>query len=453
MLAAAVACAAACGPRSRHRFLWSIVAGLCLGPGFLGTAAPDAFRAVMRGGAHETQQLADAHRAYEADRAALEATGVTPIALTELDQFAADRFRQLRDAQRHAEQLHQAPLQLIVHWLLMPAVLFEAMRRARPDVTLTGGLVVMVPALLGIILPGTVAVGVGYGLLMAGWFDPPPVDAGLWLTGLAIGCAAVSVPLFSARPDSDAETHSLARAQLLIVWAALAAVLTALQAHAADQPFDLMQLVMHAMMFAATGMMATMTPILTHPRGRWMDGLCVALGVGLVAAGAMVSHAAAMIGAIVAGMVAARLTRPRLIHPADDDSHMRPTWVLESLLVIYIVSRTDLIAGLDWLLLLGVLIAFGDAKLLGVMIGRRFTNEPGWAEPMRSGTLVVGGGPLCLAAAYLLYDRRALDDRAMASLVLSALCCAALMRPMLRWIGELFVRPAAATSPEPPRYD
>jgi len=187
-----------------------IAAALLIGPGVLGRTHPEFHRAVFVGGAAESRQLDELLARQRADRAALQASGVTEDAVVELEQAHVREREPLIRARDDARRHHRQRLDLVlgaiagIHaalagLLVLPATSAHWRRVARELVRqggrplLAGIGLLLVAAVPAVVLPAFVG-GVGWkGSLAWGLvFGVPGAAAVMRATALAAsGMAAV----------------------------------------------------------------------------------------------------------------------------------------------------------------------------------------------------------------------------------------------------------------------
>jgi hypothetical protein len=108
----------------------------------------------------------------------------------------------------------------------------------------------------------------------------------------------------------------------------------------------------------------------------------------------------------------------------------------EPLLYALVASQVDLLGPLSILLVIVVLILFGDGKALGATLLRRYVSRRPWRESLRLGTAVAAGSPLALATAYGLYALDIIDSALFTALVIANIVCILLVPLALRLIGD-----------------
>ncbi len=423
------------------RFVGGVVIGLVLGPAVLGNLWPDAYRLAISGEATPELQTAwhEEQQQHQRDRAVLIDSGVTPAAVDELDRAHAERLREIEhrmEAQRSGAN-DQWRLTLMA---LGTLTLLVAGFCARP---------VRTSELWLIGLPAAVSVMVMIGLVAAAAYR---LSVGAFelstVIGLAAGCGAAALPIAPVvrqrltasdvdRPDTDLPNIVLAAAVMLsaIVWL-IAGAAEYRHARWLDPGHAAETWLVPAI--AAVVLLALVRPVMKRLTGRigatGRDALIVGVGAALIvgmqlipAHGGGLSHAwpAALLIALALGATG----EPGFSRRAFD--------VLAPITAAVVVVRFDVIAHLDWLVLLGVLVLYGDMKALGAMLVVRLLGNRRWWDGLRIGTALAAGGVAPLLAAVMLHEANAIDPTVFAALVLSITVTAALAAPMLRWIDRL----------------
>jgi MFS family permease len=386
------------------RILGGVVAGMLLGPAVLGQSPPDWHESLFGGGTPAQRELREYRAERESARRRLEATDASETALREFDQETERRLAELRsDAQEAGRPYRRASLAVAaaaVGIALLGAGALASVRGLLPAIGTAG------PAgLLSLLTPAALAAFAGWAMLRTRWLTPDGADHTAWLGGMALGCGVAAVPpgrrlLAWVGPIREGEeAEALRRSVRAAAWASGGA----------------------ALLVVAVLLVVRADPSEPAAFGGMPHRY---LGLGALAALAM--------GAICG----------HLLRREDGPASARPPWWFlpaEGLLFAAVGARVPLLTEFDWLLVLVVLLLFGDGKSMGMMLGAKLFAHRDWLEGMRMGTVMAAGGVVPLAVALLLRVGGVIDGALFVALVLAAVLTAVLSRTMTRMIDQWMI--------------
>ncbi|MEX2671106.1 MAG: cation:proton antiporter [Phycisphaeraceae bacterium] len=419
----------------------AVLAGILLGPSVLGELAPDAYRFLFVGGGEQLQQIQAFEEQAREAREALVQTGVTEVAVEEHDAVVARELERMRAELEQARGPQDQTL-LIVAMAGIAFVMLSATRGVsnlgawRPRLPTAATIAIGSGSLAAI----TAAVLVTL-LAWFGWFEAPA----LWIAGIAIGCAASAAPippLLLQKPGGRDLDAPLLQISAWCVTFVLLAVIAVLAGPMDDGGSD--YLLLTAAVLAVVVIAFGVGPIVDAVTDRFIaptsDGsrtpaalvgfaLVVTTLLGLAIVGPTLATVA-----LALFVVATALRRSHNAHATLAGQSDRPAAALFSPMLMALAGvHVHLLVDFDWLLLLAVLIAFGDGKALGALLAGRGSNLP-WSTGLKSGAALAGGSATPIAIILLLLLTGIIDGRAYTALILAALIAAALALPLMRTV-------------------
>ena len=421
------------------RFVGGVIVGLLLGATVLGHVWPSAHQLAIGGGYSQQRAMQEERAKYDRDRAALVDSGVTDVAVDELDAAHRDRTRILRGQMTHAQTRASSrwwDLTLALGSLLLISAGFQARPLRFSELWLPGLPIAIVATAL-----------VANFTVLGHWLFDNAMYAEL-VAALAITCVATALPVSPAvrralasgqgvHPLVDLPQVALAGAVMLNVVAFIAARLTVYSTSApvaGSRAAITYSIVIGAALVAllvvrpVVGWLTTRASRTTRDLVITAIGSCLFVGAALPGnahnAGAYVWPAVLVIAlALSAG------GRPNFSRRAFD--------ILSPIVAAIIMLRLDITTHLDWLLLLGVLVLYGDVKAIGAMLAARFIANRSWWDSLRLGTALAAGGVVPLMLAAMLHETQLLGDGLFTALALAITITAMLATPMLKLIDRL----------------
>lgn len=424
----------------------ALLAGILLGPSVGGELLPETYRSLFPAG-HEARAALEAFDddARE-DMARLERTGVTPVAVEARQRELQHERRQL------VEQLEQAvePQQSTLMILAMAGLAFVMLSASR-GLTHIGPWRPRLPLALAIAAGSAALAGVTAAALVAmlAWFGRFEADA--WrLAGIAIGCAAVATPIPVALLQRPVGHHLDAPLLQLIAWCvslailAALAVLAAVSADTGDWLVTIGSVIVLIIVGLSTG------PLVDAATERFVtvssDGARAPLALVGFAVALIILLAIVIVGptlaalALAAFLAGSTLRRTRHAHATAAGLADRAGQAFFSPMLIALAGvHVHLLLDFDWLLLLVVILAFGDGKALGALLAGRGAHFP-WRIGFKSGAALGSGTAMPIAVALLLLLGGVIDGPAFTALTLAAAFAAAFALPAARIIDRAIER-------------
>lgn len=427
----------------------AVIAGVVLGPTVMGQLAPGTYRMLFVGGHEVHQQIEQFKEEAEEARAALEATGVTPIAIEEHDAVVAEELERLEAELEQARGPHDQTLAIIAV-LGLGFVMLSATR----GVTRLGPWRPLLPAAAGIAVGSAALAALTAAVLVAllawlGRFEAPA----LWIGGIAVGCAAAATPIPTAALQGrrgEPLDHRLLQITAWCITFILLAIIATLAAAPADAaPAERVTSALGVLMVIAVAF--ALGPIVDAATDRFVaatsDGsrtppaltgfvLVVLLGIALMVVGYTFATVA-----LAVFVVATALRRSHHACASIGGLGDRAAQGLFSPMLMALAGlHVHLLTDFDWLLALAVLIAFGDGKALGALLAGRGSSFS-WPVAIKSGAALSSGSATPVAIALLLLLTGIIDGPAYTALVLAALVLAALALPSMRMVDNAFAEP------------
>lgn len=423
----------------------AVLAGVLLGPSVLGAVSPGAYRALFVGGEAEARAVREYQEAAEADLETLREIDATPV---EVERYEAEVEREL--AQMRAELAEARGPQA----------------RTLPIVAMAGIIFVMLTATRGIAglrpwrphMPTAICLAAGSAALAAvtaaalvallAWLGRYEAEA-MWLGGIAIGCAAVATPIPAALLDRP-QGHDLKAPLLqLAVWCitlTLLGVLAVMTAEGFAGAFGYAQAAGAVVVLIILGL--TAGPVVDAATERFVavtsDGARSPVALVGFAVAVTVLIGMAIVGATLAAValavfvVATGLRRSRHAHASIGGFADRAGQGLFSPMLMALAGlHVNLLSDFDWLLLIVVLLAFGDGKSVGAVLAGRGSHFP-WRIGLKSGAALSSGTATPVTIALLLLLTGVIDGVAYTALVLTMVISAAIALPLMRMVDQAF---------------
>lgn len=430
----------------RPGWVGGVIAGVLLSSAVLGRIAPGAFDALFVGGAALQARVADTRAEIARTQADLESFGVTPEAIPLELEAPRQRLAELED-QLQALQDRRRQQWL---WLTLALVTLGAAAAGWRSAGLFQGASINEAMPIAVAALVVVAVAATLGAMLAGRMMPGESGT-LWFAGLLAGCVsapvlmprAIAGPLVAGRSDLEREDllrlgGSSSGLMLLIGWLTL--MLMASDAAGADPA--IWPTLVRGLGLLLIGLLGLVIapPLLSRSvrrGGRIVPALAAALAVALVAVGhGWGGLMLPMLGWFVGGMFAPRRLLPT---PRDDDPATGGglAAMLGVVAAAAVAMHSDIIAGFDLVLVIVVLLSFGDAKAIGVMLGVRWFAGRRWIDGLRLGAAAGAGGVMPLALAWSAYHVGFVGVELLTALTLASLAGGLIAPTLLRLMPQV----------------